>query len=358
MKLSIKTVVLQDMMSRAVKGASQNKLIPLTSLMLVAVKDKQLTLITTDMSNTLYVMSELDNEDFYCVIQIDQFAKLIGKMTSENITLEVDNNVLTVKGNGTYKLELPFDENGDVINYPNPASEIQMNGKLEEITLSNIKTILTANKPCLAVTMEDPQYTGYYVGDRVITSDTYVICEYKAKILKNAVLIPAETMELLNVMTEDKIDIYIQDDIIEFITKDCIVYGHLMDGIESYAIEPISNLLDESFKSVCKLSKADLLSLLDRISLFVGAYDKQAIMLTFTDKGLDISSKQSNGVETIPYIESKGFKPYTCKLDITALSKQIKANGSDTIELHYGNNNSVKIVDDSITQVIALLDEG
>ena len=42
MKLSINTVLLQEMVSRAMKGASQNKLIVLTGLMAIELKNNQL----------------------------------------------------------------------------------------------------------------------------------------------------------------------------------------------------------------------------------------------------------------------------------------------------------------------------
>ena len=55
MKIIIKTTTLQEMIAKAIKGASNNKLIPLTSLMAIEVKDKVLTLTTTDATNYLYI---------------------------------------------------------------------------------------------------------------------------------------------------------------------------------------------------------------------------------------------------------------------------------------------------------------
>lgn len=355
MKFSIKTVVFKEMVSRAIKGASCDKLMPLTSLMAIQLKDKKLTLITTDATNTLYIMQEnIDADDFYCVVQIDQFSKLIARMTSENVSLELNDAILTVTGNGTYKIELQLDENGELIQFPDPVYELKVNGEIVDINLSTIKTILAVNKASLAITNEEPAYTGYYVGDRVVTTNRDTICGLDSKLFNFDVLISSEMMNMLDVMTEEKIGVYMSDDIIEFITKDCIVFGHIMEEIEDFAIDVINNLLDEEFESSCKISKTDFLALLDRISLFVGAYDDSAIMLTFTDKGIDVSSKQSNGIETITYLESKNFKPYTCMIDVLMLTQQVKANRADTIQIQFGNDNSIKIVDDNVTQVIAL----
>ena len=358
MKLSIKTVVLQEMVGKAVKGASQNKLIPLTSLMAIQLKKKTLTLITTDASNYLYIVQDkVTGSDFYVVVYVDQFSKLISKLTSENVTLELEDNTLNVTANGNYKIELPLDENGELIKYPNPIDGMKFEGDGYSVNLATIKTILNTNKASLAITMEEPEYTGYYVGDKVVSTDTFKICGLNVKLFDEPVLIAPTTMNLLDVMTSDKISVFVQEDTLIFKTDNCIVYGHKMEGIEDYAIEAINGLLDEEFGSSCKVSRNDMLALLDRIALFVGPYDNKAINLTFTEEGIDISSKQSNGIETIKYLESNNFKPYTCKLDITMFTEQVKSNESEHINLQYGNESSVKMVDGNVTQVVALLNE-
>ena len=358
MKLSIKTVVLQKMVSKAIKGASQNKLIPLTSLMAIQLKKKTLTLITTDASNYLYIVQgKVTGSDFYVVVYVDQFSKLVSKLTSENVTLELEDNVLNVTANGNYKIELPLDENGELIKYPNPLADMKLDSDPYSVNLATIKTILNTNKVALAVTMEEPEYTGYYVGDKVVSTDTFKICGLNTKLFDEPVLIAPETMNLLDVITADKISVYIQEDTLVFKTDNCIVYGHKMEGLEDYAIDAINGLLDEEFESSCKISRNDMLALLDRISLFVGAYDNKCITLTFTEQGIDVSSKQSNGIESIKYIESNNFKPYTCKLDITMFTEQVKANECEHINLQYGNEQSVKMVDGNVTQVVALLNE-
>ena len=355
MKLTLKTAVLQEMVSKAVKGASQNKLLPLTSLMSIRLVRKQLTLTTTDASNYLYVVQkDVEGDDFYVTVQVEQFSKLIAKMTSETVTLELDDSMLTVKGNGTYKIELPLDENGSVVVYPDPIAEIATDVKPVEINLSTVKTILNTNKAALADDMKVPVYTNYYLGDRAVTTDMYKVCKLDAKLFDEPMLLAPETMDLLDVMTDEKLSVYVLDDVVLFTSNNCVVYGHKVDGLEDFAIDAINELLDEKFKSTCKIRKDAMLSVLDRIGLFVGTYDDNEITLTFTKEGIDISSKQSDGVETLPYVESKNFKAYTCSIDIFLLEQQLKANAADVIELQYGNDRSVKLVDGAVTQIVAL----
>ena len=356
MEITIKTDKLPEMVTKSVKGASNNKLIPLTSLLGIRVVDGELVLTTTDATNYLYIKDKVGGEDFSVTVPVEIFSKLVSRMTCENIKLTVSDNSLTVTGNGTYTIELPMDEEGGLITYPDPLSKVTLGDK-ETINLSTISAILTTLKPALAVTIEDPCYTGYYIGDRVVATDTYKIASMQTKLFSLSKLLAPETMDLLAVMSTEKIDVAFQDNIIVFISPNCIVYGVVMENIDDYAIDAISELVDAKFESMCKVSKSSILQVLDRLSLFVSNFDKNGIYLTFTRNGINISSKSSSGVEIVPYSESKDFKDFTCCIDIEMLTTQIKAQATDMVEMYYGLDNAIKMVDGNIIQVVALLED-
>ena len=358
MKLTINTSTLQSMVAKAMKGASCNKMIPLTGLMAIELKNYSLTLITTDATNYLYVREDkVEGDDFYVVIQAEMFAKLISKMTCEKVTLELKDNILVVKGNGKYSIELPLDEEGELIKYPNPLAGKTFVGDTYTVNLSTIKLILATAKSALANTLEVPCYTGYYVGNKVVATDTYKICGISIKLWDEPVLVSPEMMNLLDIFTDEKIAVYRNGNNMVFNSENCTVYGTLMDSIDDYQIEAINGLLEQGFESSCKLTKSALLQLLDRLSLFVSPYDKNGIYLTFTRDGLQIESKQANSVELIPYTESDNFRDFTCCVDIEMLHSQVKANTGDAITLHYGEDNAIKITDGNVAQVVALLED-
>lgn len=355
MKFSIKADKFKEMVSRSIKGASCNKLIPLTSLMAVELKKKMLTLITTDSTNYLYIRdNKVEGEDFYVTVPVDTFSKLIARMTCETISLEVKNNSLEVAGNGKYLIELPQDENGEMIKFPDPLSKVKAN-PLGEVQSATISSILMTAKPALATTLEVPCYTGYYVGEKVVATNTDKVCSIDARLLKNDCLISPEMMDLLAVMSAEKISVDSKDDILVFSSPDCVVYGPIMDGIEDFQIDAIMGLLDSSFPSVCKVPKTALLQLLDRLSLFVNSLDDGEICLTFTKDGLLVRSKASSGEELIPYHGSENFKEFVCGINIEYLQSAVKAQASDMVEIYYGEDNAIKLVDGNVTQIIALL---
>ena len=362
MKLSINTPKLQEMVGRSIKGAGNNKLIPLTSLMAIELKNNTLTLITTDATNYLYIAEDkVAGDDFYVVVDANTFFKLISKMTCETITLEINKGLsaLEVKGNGDYKIELPLDEDGRPIKYPDPVSKLNLSGDTSAgvVNRSTIQVILETIKPALATTLENPCYTGYYMGDRVVATDTYKIASMDIKLFGEAKLISPELLDLLDVMGAEKISVDISSNDVVYSTPDCVVYGKFMEGIEDYAIDAILGLLNTEFESFCSVPKGELLQLLDRLSLFVGPYDKNSIDLTFTKTGLQVSSKAANGIEIINYIASENFKDFTASIDIQMFTQEVKAIQNDVIELYYGEDNAIKMTDGNITIIVALLED-
>lgn len=352
MKITLKTEKLQELVSRATKGCSNNKMIPITGLMSIELKDHKLTLTTTDAINYLFIVEDkVDGEDFCVVVQAETFAKLISRMTSETVSLELVGEELRVTGNGEYKIELPLDEEGELIKFPKVLGELSED--YTPLNLSTVRKLLMVNKPALSDSLDVPCYTGYYMGDNVISTDTYKICGTEIKIFDKPILVSPEMMDLLDVMTSETIHVHIDGNTIVCATDDCIVYGKELEGKENYQVDAISGLLDLDFPSECSVSKDALLQALDRLALFVGPYDKNGIYMTFTRDGLHLSSRKSNGVEVIPYKSSKEFKDFTACINIEMLQTQVKAHVLDEITMCYGLDNALKIVDGNVTQIIA-----
>lgn len=360
MQLTVNTNLLQTMVSRSMKGAGNNKMLPLTGFMGIELSGGKLSLITTDGTNFLYVREpHVAGDDFYVVVPADLFSKLIGKLTCETVKLTLEANSLKVIGNGTYLIELPLDEEGQPVVFPDPIKSTSSN--LEDIggyNLSTFKLILATAKAALADASGDVVcYTGYYVGNKIVTTDTYKMCGIDIPMWDNPTLIAASTMDLMDVFTQEHIDVSGNEDNILFHSVDCDVYAELMPELTDYSIDAVNGLLDEEYDHVCKVSKNDLLQLLDRLSLFVGVYDKNGIYLTFTPNGLQIDSKQANSTEVVDFLESSNFADFTCCIDIEMFRSQVKANTADAIEIHYGKENAIKMCDSNVTQVIALTED-
>ena len=361
MSVKIKAVLVQEMVSKSVKGASNNKMLPITSLMEVRQTAGEFVLTTTDGTNYLYVREHVEDEsEFVVVVPVEQFSKLISKITSEYISLNLEDSCLTVTGNGTYKIQLPLDENGSLVKYPNPYGRSNSNNAFSETEVSSevLKSIVNTNKVALPVTLDVPSYSNYYIGtNAIVTTDTYKICRHMAEIVEAPILVSPQLMNLVEVFDSEPVTITCSDDEILMESKNITICGVLSDGIEEYAIDAINGLIDEEFNSMCKLSKDELLLALDRISLFIEAYDKNSVSLTFSADSVTLSSKLATGTETLDYIESKNAVPYTCDIDITMLQSQLKSQVSNAVNLYYGQDKAIKLVEDNVTRIVALLED-
>lgn len=361
MKFAINTEKLKEMVARSIKGASNNKLIPITGLMAIQLVDGVLTLITTDATNYLYIKEPgIEGDDFYAVVSADTLFKLVSKLTCETTVFEIakGNWVLNVEGNGHYRIELPLDENGGAIKYPDPYAKYETVADYGYINKTIVQVILETIKSALSVSLDNPCYTGYYVGDKIVATDTFKIANMDTLMFEVPKLISSQLMDLLSVMTEEKIKVYYGgNDVLIFDTPDCIIVGRTMEGLEEFAIEPITELVQTKFDHFCAVPKSILLQALDRLMIFVGPYDKNEVSLTFTENGLQISSKEANGIELIEYVASEQFIDFTCAIDIQMLIQEIKSIQSDVINIYYGNDSSLKLVDGNITIIIAFLED-
>lgn len=358
MKLTVNAEVLKNLVSKSVKGVGNDKLVPITSLMGIACENGLLTITTTDGTNYLFVTYPLNNEDFYVVVNADMFAKLVAKLTCDVVVLELIDNSLEIRGNGKYHLELPLDENGTLVTYPNPMKKFMNANNLKTTTIdcATIKTILESVKPSLATSIDDaPCYMHYYVGTEVLATDTYKIASLPVTLFDTPLLISSTMMDLLSLVSEDAVTVWYDENEIVFKSSDITIYGKLPIGVEDYAFNEIHNLVVSEFDSMCKVSRSQLLELLDRLMLFVGTYDYNGVLLNFGENELSVTSKSSSGTETLKYLSSDNPTEFTCMVDIKMLYSQVKAYATDDVEIWYGRDNAIKLLG-TTTQIISLME--
>ncbi len=359
MRLRIKTETLKEMLNKAAKGASNNKMIALTGFIEVVLNNNVLSMTTYDSVNFLTVKEDkVEGEDFSVVLAVELFSKLISKTTSEYVTLSSDNNTFSVTGNGTYKIELPLDPNdGKPVKFPSYSMDTE-GAIVGTIKKSVLKTVIVSNKPSLATTLEIPYLTGYlFTSESVISADSFNICINRVPTFGTKILVPSSTVELLNLCTDEDISFAIKGEKVLFNSSKVVLYSSIMSGADDYPEETVNSFAQNSYASNCVLPKTSLLNVLDRLSLFIKSNDVNGVYLTFTNEGLKIESNQSVAVETIPYQSSENFKPFTCFAGVDSMKKQISARTGEVVHLYYGDPSALKIVDNNVIQVVALLED-
>ncbi len=358
--MKVVTSKIKEAINKVVKCSGFNDLIAITSMLGIKLSDGKLRFLTTDMNNTLCaVIDKVSGDDIDITVNVDKFSKLIAKTTSDTIEMSVKDDVLVVHANGTYKIPLISDEDG-LVCFPDIVSNFESVDKWNDVKLTSIMQAYNINRAALAKTPESGPLMGYYCGDMVISTDSNVITFNDFKMFSGDfpdILISAKQMQLLSLFTEENIKVTFDTEKIVFYTEDYILEGCLMEGIGEFPVEETKAYLDEAFTSSCKVSRDVLLSVLDRLALFIEPYDKNGAYFTFSRTGINIHSKKDASVETVSYIESKDFKSFVCCVEVPILKEQVQSNPSDTIKIYYGNENALKIENGKVLQVIALLED-
>ena len=372
MKFTITTAVLQDMMSKATKGASCDGQRPLTGLIAIELKENVLTLITSSATNYLYVSRpNITGDDFYIVVPVEIFAKLVSKLTAENTTLELKDDNLIVKSGGTYTIAASINEEGELTKYPNPLNSDEFNtpknSKNYDIKKTTFNLMLAVNSASVAegeVAKTVPEiYTGYYLSKSIVTTNSINMCGVDIPVSDDVLLLRPETVKLTEVFTAENLGIGVNDDgrggknvlIMAKDEIDCMIVSKLMENAEDYQIDAINELLSSEYESKCSISKQNMLQALDRLMLFIDKLDDFVLYMTFTNDGLKLSNKKSSSEEVLNYEASDNFKPFTCRINVKMLFDQIKAVPGDLVNMLYGLKQCIKFEDGNITQLIALI---
>lgn len=358
MKFTIQTNTLQEMVGKVIKCASDNKLIPITSLLSIKVDNNILYLTTTDATNYFYVKSTtpVESDSFEVSVIADTFAKLIQKTTSENITIEYDEVgfKLTVIGNGTYILELPLDENGKPIKFPTVNTDNKV--KCGTIKVSSIKDALTYNKVALGEGTTYPFLSHYYCADKIITTNQAKVCETNEKMFDTPKMLSQQVVELLGVVSGDTIEVYESDNKLIFETDTDYIINNLMAKPEEFPVSSIEQLIDSSFEAKCTVSKDAILNILDRLSLFMSTYDNKGLDLTVTREGITIKTIKGSGIEVVPFISAENIVDYSCRINIEIFRALLSTYTTDNIDFYYGNPVAIKLSADKVIQLAALME--
>ena len=350
------TEALKKLVSYAIKGAGLNSKIELSTYIGITISNGKLTLSTTDGENFLSVSDSCLADDMDITVDAETFSKLIGKLNSDTVDLEVVDNALVVTGNGKYTLELIPDENGNRLSFPNkfPDSTTDI-GKITAADLLCVNSTIKASLSNVVGSI----YSAYYFGDVVASTDRAMMSIFNRRLLDNSYIFNSQFVDLMCMSGVD-VSLAMADNIV--VAKAIIndksaiqICTKLSANPSEFKIENITKFGALEINSFCRFRKAQMLDLLDRLSLFVKKFDEGAIQLEFTKTGINVSSLASSGVEFIEYQECKNAESCVVKINIDRFRNQLKAYSSDMVDLYYGSDLCVKLVDGDISQIIALI---
>lgn len=349
--MKIATSILKEAVAKSIKGVSNNSNLPLTSMIGIKLSGGKLKFLTTDMVNKLcIVVDNVAGDDVDITVSAETFSKLISKITSESVELNITPGVLEVKANGTYKIPIVSDENGDV-SFPDVVVPAEIESKV--VKLTSIMNVYNINKASLSSDIGTPLVGYMCTDDSVITTDGTILTSNKLQLIPNCLISP-QTMCLLTLNTVEDIQYIHDDNRLYFFTDDVIISSSELSGKDEYPVDDISEYFLTEFPSMCSVPKELLLSVIDRLCLFISPYDKNCATFSFTRTGINISSKSGSSDEIIRYVKSDNFNEFVCEVNIPELKDLVSAVPFDTVSIYYGDDNVIAIKDGNISQILAL----
>jgi len=355
MKFTISTAEFQKLLKNASRVVTNNKLVTLGSYISLSSSGNELTTITSDGNNYLYLTTASSGDAFTVVVDFEKLNKLVSKFTCENITVEEKDHQLKIKGNGNYTLNILVDSLGNKVEYPNPYVDAPIDVEYSETINSEIiKRVINISESSLALP-NSCIYENYYLGECSIATDSYRITKIDNSLCRESFIIHPKTLSLINIVDKEDVSVEYNKEQIQFIAPNFIVYSTLPKNSSEFALDAIQDVLSSSFKDSVVVDRKQLISALDRLELFIDYYDKNTITLHFKSDSLEVMTQSEENVEQIPYSEGTS-NDFTCKIDITLLLSQLKTLESTDITIEQGENTgAIKLLDNDIIKYIALV---
>lgn len=342
--ITIKTSTLQSMVGKLSK-CSSNKLLEITEFYLFDyVPKKGITMTAYDGGNFIKVSGKVDaeGEEFTCIINANQFSKLVQRTTKDVIKLHLTEECLQVVGNGKYKLAILEGEVYPTFETTEPDKEIE---------IPTLQEAFATGKSAISSTIYSGPLNGHYSnGDYMFSSNGVKVCFVPIKFV-NPVLISATMVNLISAITEPTAKLKLDDNgHIHVVTDTVYVYGPQYDGLDAYP--DLMPLLEQKLPHACTIMKKDLVAALDRLTLFVGAYDKDEITVVFDELGMMLYTG-SQDTEIIKYQEGTKYSgEFQCLVNGVFL-KELANSCAEVITVGYGTEEMIRLESKDVTYLLA-----
>lgn len=348
------------------KGASNNKFLPVTSLVSIEIKDAYVSLMTYDGVNyVIHNYIDVNSNDLSAIVDVNQLNQLISKLNND-VTIESssdNSHIIISDGKNVYKLnnafegddivKMPdfegptficFDNEGNVVGNPVDASKLLKLSKVAEASALKNNSVI--------------ELTGLYMSDYMASTNGYNAFFVENNTGINDKLFTFRALSLLSIFGDSsEVKYQVDGDYFTFYdfyeSSASIIMGKTMPEATEYPYEQLKSYLYAEMPINVTLAKADLLESLSRLKLFVTAYDANIIELNIENNNLILSTLEGTAVETIGVDTDKSF---TCKLDVNSFETNIKNNTSNLVLLGLGNDSAISIFDDkdNITKIVSI----
>lgn len=364
--IKLKTEVLRDMLNKAVKVCSFNKMLPLTGLVEIETNAEGLSLKTTDNITTMIITEKIEGlTPARVTVDANVITALVNKITTEEIELIISDSALTITGNGVYNLEIRVDESGEVVKLPAINQEL-INSANKEFDFKGIVERLNICKAAIPGGEDSGELKNYYLKDIIVATDQNKVSAINniETMANEELFISSELGKIIMELGFVKANYARSNENLVIVGENFVIGSTmLLDELVKFkekTLEGIQGLIGLEYKNRVKIKKSNLVNLLDRIGIFVSEYDANSIDLIFLPNNIKATNQKKTCDEVIEYEEAKveNLVEFRSMLNIEHLKQLLDVLPNETVEFQFDNSYaSLKIVDGEIVQFLGLMDE-
>lgn len=341
MKITCSQSNLVSSINMVMKAVSNKTTLPILECIFLEVHD-QIKMTATDMEIGIetYVEGTII-EGGQVAINAKLFYEMIRKLPNSEVTIEVDENYTVHIKCEKSNLKIPAKSGEDFT--PIPEVERSKGISMTQFTLKEIvrQTIFSTveNESTKLMSGELFKIEGHKL--QVVSLDGHRISIRNVELKDNneltQVVVPGKTLnevsKILDGGVEDYVDVYFTDRHILFefgVTK---VVSRLLEG-EYYKI---NQMLTNDYSTKITINKSELLSCIDRATLFIKESDKKPIILNIKDESLYIKIDTNIGSMNEDLNIKKEGKDLIIGFDPKFIMDALRVIDNDDVDIYFMN---------------------
>ena len=331
------------------------------------VEGKVLHLFVTNKEYFVDVKLDVQSEnDFVATVDAKLFLSLIDKITTDELEITTKDNSLIIKGNGSYKLPMFYNDDKLLeltpITIDNPTTDFIMSSDiLLSIFTHNSNTLLTG-------VATKPVHNMYYLDEQGCIT-------YRAGACVNTFTLPQPVKALLGTKLVKLFRLFTKGTDVHFtlgydevngvtqekvkFVSDNVEITSILNSDESLLVSvPVSAIrgrANNSYPYSINISKDALIQAIDRLLLFASSTNgtaKDDATFEFSNDTLTIFAMDNENREFIPYNNTTIDGTYKTMYNIVELKTVLDGCKEQYITLHFGDEKALVVSRGTIKSVL------
>lgn len=369
----LKTESLVKLVNNARKAAICNDMLVLTTVFQLKFGKDGFEIVGTDSENIIVQKdtSVSFNKEAVLCVSADLFTKLINKLDTEFVTIEIDEakRLVTVKSNGEFILSEVYDiATGQSIYLDTNAMKMDMD-VVRTIDLTLFKNKL---KKAQMLNIGNTTYNtlcGVYCTDKIYSTDRSNMYGEPniPELVNDEFYLSSSFVELLiSTDMEGTATFSIKNDNegnakgIMITTNNMCLYGPTGRDSSQYPVQVLSDYINKDFNNHFKVSTKRLISVLEKAQLFLSAGDTEKQSCNFEldvqSQSLKVKSISKASEQIVPIQElDTAIQPFN--LHIESVIKILKNCNEDEVTVKVDNveYKTVRFITDDRVQIVSII---